>query len=194
MEERDEDIMLAYQIGAQPEVIKVIFFRYKTRILNFCLRMLGNRADAEDVIGDVFLALFAKKYVYDPKAKFSTWLYTVARNSCISRIRKRKKVVSVWFSSKGGRSTPDQWDVEDHQDSASDQLGKREAALCVRKAIGQLPYEQREAVVLREYHRLSYEEISRILNCSLEKVKILIFRGRGQLKEELKSFMEEGRS
>lgn len=192
MEQSDEEIMMEYQSDREPEAVKMIFFRYKTRILNFCLRILGNRADAEDVTGDVFLTLFSGKYVYDPKAKFSTWLYTVARNSCISRMRQRKNLVSVWFSSKGG-SGCDQWDMEDKEDLAGEQLAQREAASRVKRAIGRLPAEQREAIVLREYHRLSYDEISRILNCSLEKVKILIFRGRESLREELKSFIEEER-
>jgi len=191
MEQTDEEIMTEYQSGGEPEGIKMIFFRYKTRILNFCLRMLGNRADAEDVTGEVFLTLFSRKYAYTPEAKFSTWLYTVARNGCISRIRKRKNLVSVWFSSRGS-NTYDQWEIEDTEDLAAEQLAKREAASRVQRAIKQLPYEQREAIVLREYHRLSYDEISRILSCSLEKTKILIFRGRECLRGELKSFIEEG--
>ena len=121
MEQRDEELMMEYRTGGEPEAIKVIFFRYRSRILNFCLRMLGNRADAEDVTGEVFLTLFSKKYAYDPEAKFSTWLYTVARNSCITRIRKRKNLVSVWFSSRGS-SACEQWDVEDPEDLAQSWL------------------------------------------------------------------------
>ena len=182
--------MMEYRSGGEPESIKIIFFRYKARILNFCLRMLGNRADAEDVTGDVFLTLFSGKYAYDPGAKFSTWLYTVARNNCITRIRKRKNLVSIWFSSKASHEY-EQWDVEDHEDQAAEQLSKREAASRVQRAIRLLPDEQREAIILREYHRLSYDEIKQVLDCSKEKVKILIFRGREGLREELKSFIEE---
>ena len=192
MEQSDEEIMMDYQSGREPEAVSIIFFRYKSRVLNFCLRILGNRADAEDVTGDLFLTLFSRKYVYDAKAKFSTWLYTVARNRCISRMRNRQNIVSVWFSSQGS-NTHEQWDIEDSEDLAIEQLAKREAASRVQRAIRQLPYEQREALILREYHRLSYDEISQILNCSLEKVKILIFRGREGLRKELKSFIEEER-
>jgi len=192
MTQSDEDIMMEYHVTGEPELIKAIFFRYRTRILNFCLRMLGNRADAEDVTGEVFLTLFSRKYAYDPEAKFSTWVYTVARNGCLSQIRKRKNLVSLWFSSRGS-STYDQWEIEDTGDLAEEQLGKREAASRVKRAIGQLPYEQREAIVLREYHRLHYADISQILGCSLEKVKILIFRAREQLREDLKMFIEEER-
>jgi RNA polymerase sigma-70 factor (ECF subfamily) len=192
MTQSDEDIMMEYRETGEPELIRAIFFRYRTRILNFCLRILGNRADAEDVTGEVFLRLFSGKYAYDPKAKFSTWIYTVARNGCLTQIRKRKNFVSLWFSSRGN-STYNQWEVEDKEDLAEEQLGKREAASRVKRAIRQLPYEQREAIVLREYHRLHYADISQILGCSLEKVKILIFRARARLKEDLKMFIEEER-
>ncbi len=190
MERTDEEVLKDYLSGNDEKAAQMIFFRYKTRILNFCLRMLGNRADAEDVTADVFLAVFDRKYAYAAGAKFSTWAYTVARNRCISQIRKRKNLVSVWFSSQGSEGH-EGWEQEDPQDIAGRQLEKREEAALVRQAVRQLPYEQREAVVLREYHQLSYEEISQILNCSLEKVKVLIFRGREHLRAELSSLIKE---
>ncbi len=190
MERSDEEILKDHLNGTDEKAAEMIFFRYKTRLLNFCLRMLGNRADAEDVTAEVFLALFARKYTFNPEAKFSTWLYTVARNQCISQIRKRKHLVSVWFSSRQGDGYEER-DLEDAQDLASQELEKKEAAVLVRRAIARLPYEQREVIVLREYHQLSYEEIGQVVYSSLENVKILIFRGRERLKTELSSLMKE---
>jgi len=190
MDQRDEDIMLDYQSG-NDEAIEMIFTRYQDKILNFSMRILGNRADAEDVTGDVFLTLFSKQYAYNHAAKFSTWLYTVARNSCISRIRKRKTLVSVWFTSKESNRA-EQWDIPDTNDLSHDQLEKKETAAYVRQAISRLPLEQKEAIILREYHNLSYEEISKVLNCTLEKVKALIFRARENLRGELIAFIKEG--
>ncbi len=190
MERSDEEILKDYLNGNDERAAQMIFVRYKTRVLNFCLRMLGNRADAEDVTADAFLVLFDRKYAHASGTKFSTWLYTVARNRCISQIRKRKNLVSIWFSSRGSEGY-DAWDPEDPQDIAGRQLEKKEEAVLVRHAVKQLPYEQREAVVLREYHQLNYEEISQILNCSLEKVKVLIFRGRERLRAELSSLIKE---
>lgn len=190
MERSDEEILADYMSGNDEKAAQMIFFRYKTRVLNFCLRMLGSRADAEDVTAEVFLAFFTRRYTPCPEAKFSTWAYTVARNRCISQIRKRKNLVSVWFSSRGSGGY-EEWEQEDPQDIAGRQLEKKEEAALVRRAVQQLPYEQREAVVLREYHQLNYEEISQILNCSLEKVKVLIFRGRERLRAELSSLIQE---
>jgi len=186
----DEDIVLDFQSGHE-EAIQMIFSRYKTRILNFCLRLLGNRADAEDATAEVFLTLFAKKYAFNPQAKFSTWLFTVARNSSISRIRKRKQAVSLWFQDRE-TETWQHLEPEDQKDQSREFLERGETADHVRWAISQLPYEQREAIVLREYHDFKYEQIAQILNCSLEKVKILLFRAREQLRIELASFVKEG--
>src|SRR5262249_31903395 len=99
MDDRDEDLMHQYSQG-NSEALKVIFQRYKTPVFNFALRILGNRADAEDVVSDVFVAVFENKYRFDAKAKFSTWLFTVAHNLCISRIRQRKNLVSMWFKNE----------------------------------------------------------------------------------------------
>ena len=190
MEQSDEDIMLKFQQG-NDGAVTMIFERYQNPILNFCLRILGNRADAEDVTGDVFLALFSKKYSFQPQAKFSTWLYTIARNNCIDRIRKRKNIISVWFTSKEDGST-EQWDIEDKGNLSHEELANKETAHQVRLAITKLPLEQKEAIILREYNKLNYDQIAQILNCSLEKTKVLIFRGRENLREQLASFLKEG--
>ncbi|MBU4333932.1 MAG: DUF134 domain-containing protein, partial [Candidatus Omnitrophica bacterium] len=78
------------------------------------------------------------------------------------------------------------------KDIADAELEKTEAATMVRKAILKLSEEQKEALILREYHNMNYADISEIMSCSLEKVKILIFRAREQLKIELSSFILEG--
>jgi len=192
MERSDEEIMKLYQSG-DTEAMRLIFQRYKFRILNFCFGLLGNRADAEEVAGDVFLALVADRSSYDPSRKFTTWLYTIARYKCISRIRKRKNVVSLWFSSKDNPKG-ETWDIPDESNHPQESLIKKETKRHVRRAISKLPDEQKEAIILRQYHGFSYQQISDVLKCSLEKVKILIFRAKEQLSVDLASFIEEGRS
>ena len=168
----------------------ILFERYKNPILNFCLRILGNRADAEDTTSEVFLSLFAKQYTYHPNAKFSTWLSTIARNCCISRIRTKNNLVSIWFKKEDG--SVDEWDIEDSSELSRASLENKEMAKRVRVSISKLPLEQKEAIVLREYQGLHYEQIAQVLNCSLEKTKILIFRAREQLRDDLSSFVKEG--
>ncbi len=189
MDKQDEDLILEFQQG-KSEALEMLYHRYKQPILNFSLRILSNRADAEDVTAEVFLVLFSKKDSYRSKAKFSTWIFTVAYNACITRIRKRKRVVSLWFT-KDDDPEEKEWEIPDPNSLPSEDLAKKETALQVKRAIQNLPELQKEALVLREYHNLSYEEISQILDCSLENVKILIYRARERLKKTLPSFLRE---
>lgn len=188
MERTDAQIMEDLSKGDKKAAIK-LFERYKSRILNFSLRILGSRADAEDVTSEVFLALISGKYTYTPKAKFSTWAYTVARNSCISIIRKRKKVSGMWTTTEDGTTV--QRDVKDSNENSRETLEKKEAKVLVQEAISALPLEQREAIILREYEKLSYDDIAVTLECSLENVKILIYRARETLRIQLTSFLNE---
>lgn len=189
MGKKDEQLMREFQTGDR-EAMQQLFQHNKVRIFNFCFGMLGNRADAEEVAGDVFLALIKNKYLYDPNRTFSTWIFTIARNMCLNRIRKRKQTVSLWYCSSGSDQY-ESWDVEDQRDQSRESLAKKERAQMVRRAIAGLPFEQREALELKQYHGFSYVEISQILNCSLEKVKILIFRAKEHLKSKLASFIRE---
>ena len=189
-EPTDEQLMLDFQKGDH-DAVEIIFARHKSAILNFSLRILDNRADAEDITADVFVSLFSRKYVFHPEAKFSTWLYTIARNRSIDQLRKRKGMMSFWMKTQDGAESKE-WEVEDKNAFSQKDLEKKEAGEMVQKAIQQLPLEQKEAIILREYQSLSYQQISQILDCSLEKVKILIFRGREQLRETLSPFLKEG--
>lgn len=191
MERTDEELMRLYQAG-DTDAMRHIFQRYKIRILNFCIGILGNRADAEEVAADVFLALVAEKKSYDPTRTFSTWAYTIARYKCISQMRKRKPILSLSYSSED--KDCEMWDIPDTKDQPVEILEKKEIKYQVRRAISKLPSEQKEAIILRQYHGLSYQQISEVLECSLEKVKILIFRAKEQLSIELAAFIEGGRS
>ena len=165
-----------------------IFTRYKKPVFNFALRFLANRAEAEDVASDVFLAVVSGRYHYSPSAKFSTWLFTVTRNACISRIRSSKKMFSLWFKTAQGEDQ--QMDFADHSlpsKRPDHALLKEEQSVFLEKALSKLPLGQREAIILKEFQNMRYEEISKVLNCSLANVKILIFRGRENLRRELKT-------
>jgi len=189
MNETDEALMRAYQAGDQT-AMNQLFEHNKVRILNFCIGLLGSRADAEDIAADVFVALIRHKDSYQPHRTFSTWLFTIARNLCLNRIRQRRKSVTVWFATKTGESR-DSWDIADDREHSRERLQNKERSHAVRQAIADLPIEQREAIVLKQYHGFSYEEISLILNCSLDKVKILIFRAKISLKSKLASYIGE---
>ncbi|MEA3368947.1 MAG: RNA polymerase sigma factor [Candidatus Ratteibacteria bacterium] len=180
---KDEELMMESKFGNR-EALEVIFHRYKVLLFNYAFRIIGNRADAEDVVSDIFLVLSSPKTIYTPKAKFSTWLYTVAHNACISRIRKRKKLVYMWFKRKGD-DTYTELDIPSGQNPVSLNTEDKNVISQIKGAIKKLPLEQREAIILRVYQNLSYAEISEALGYSMSKVKVLIFRAREKLRREL---------
>lgn len=183
MEQTDDELWQSYNSGNQ-EGFEALFHRHKGKVFNFALRMLASRADAEDVTSETFLQLFNRRYQADSRAKLSTWLFTVARNNCLTRLRSAKYSLSMWFKSDDA-GVYEERQVEDDRDLPAEALSKKEAARAVRQAINRLPVEQKEALILREYSGKEYAEIAEILECSLEKVKVLIFRGRERLREEL---------
>ena len=190
MTKSDHELIADYQNG-DSKALEMLFDRYKKPVLNYALRVTGNRADAEDVTSDVMMTIIVKKETYQPIAKFSTWLFTIARNSCINKLRRRKNIFSMWVQNNESGEF-EALDVPDLENLPDHLVKEKEMTLQVRKAIEKLPDTQREALVLREYQNFSYEEISQILGCSLENVKILIFRARERLRQELSSFMTEG--
>lgn len=190
MTKSDQELIADYKNG-DSTALEGLFERYKKPVLNYALRVTGNHADAEDVTSDVMMTIIVKKESYQPIAKFSTWLFTIVRNSCISRLRKRKNIFSMWMQNNQSGEY-ELLDVPDTEALPDHLVKEKELTAQVKKAIEKLPDTQREALVLREYQNLSYEEISRILGCSLENVKILIFRARERLRQELSSFMMEG--
>jgi RNA polymerase sigma-70 factor (ECF subfamily) len=188
----DEEVMMDYQSG-NDTAFRELFHRYETRILHFCQRLLGNRSDAEEAAGEVFLAVVAKRNGYHAGHKVSTWLYTIAHHKCVDRVRRRR-----WMVPLGGmrEDTEDEapGDPPAEQASVVETLSRDDVGRRVRQALAGLPEKQRAAIVLRQYHECSYEQISEILRCSLANVKILIFRGKEQLRKDLASFVKEERT
>lgn len=180
----DEELMSKFQEGDM-SAVEGVFNRYKCAVFNFALRYLANRAEAEDVAGEVFLTVVSGRYQYSPNAKFSTWLFTVTRNACISRIRSGKKFFSLWFKTDTGQEQEMQF--PDTASPGPDELIKKEQSAILERALAHLPLGQREAIILREYQDMSYDDIAKVLNCSLSNVKILIYRGRESLRKELKT-------
>jgi RNA polymerase sigma-70 factor, ECF subfamily len=189
MERTDEELLNAYSSG-EATAFEALFHRHKGKVFNFALRMLADRAEAEDVTSETFIQLFNKRYRDTGQAKMTTWLFTVARNACLTRLRSRKLFQPMWFK-RNATDDYEEWDIPDTADSPSETLRKKEMAKAVRRAVLALPDEQKEAVILREYFQKEYAEIALILDCSLEKVKILIFRGRENLRLELAAVIKE---
>jgi len=181
----DEKLILRFQegdINAYNELVK----RYKDRLLNFVFRYFNNREQAEDVVQDTLIKLYTHASYYKNIAKFSTWIFTIAKNNALTELRKnkRKQTDSLW--TEDGQvidinSKEQSLDVKVQNEIAIDQLNK---------FLDEIPENFRMAVVLRDFQELSYDEISKILEIPIGTIKSRINRGRIQLAEKMKHFKE----
>ena len=183
----DEELINGFYLGRE-RFFDELFSRYKGKIFNFALRLLDNRADAEDATADVFLKLYENRWSYEPRAKFSTWLFAVTRNACLSRIRQKKPVLSMWFKKDGEDKS---FDVPDEQDGPQDEMIKRDVQRQVQEALAKLPMDQKEVLVLREFQQFSYQDIAQITGLSLNNVKVMIHRARVSMQTLLPSSLKE---
>ena len=181
----DEKLILRFQegdINAYNELVK----RYKDRLFNFVLRYFNNAEQAEDVVQDTLIKLYTHASYYKNVAKFSTWIFTIAKNNALTELRKnkRKKTDSLWTDD--GQVI----DINSKEESLDSKVQNEIAIDQLNKFLDEIPENFRMAVVLRDFQELSYEEISKILEIPIGTIKSRINRGRIQLAEKMKHFKE----
>jgi len=168
--------------------------KYKQPVMNLAARTLRDQTEAEDLAQNVFVQVFKSAARYQTTAKFSTWLFTIARNLCLNEIRRRSRHPAESLDAPH----PDNEDQPKHQledprnASPPDSLLQGELVKKIEEAIATLPENQRMALLLCRQDELSYEEIAVVLGCSLSATKSLIHRGRETLKEKLKPYLHTG--
>ena len=181
----DEKLILRFQegdINTYNELVK----RYKDRLLNFVFRYFNNVEQAEDVVQDTLIKLYTHASYYKNVAKFSTWIFTIAKNNALTELRKnkRKKTDSLWTDD--GKFI----DISSKEESLESKVQNEIAIDQLNKFLDEIPENFRIAVVLRDFQELSYEEISKILEIPIGTIKSRINRGRIQLAEKMKHFKE----
>ncbi len=168
--------------------------KYKQPLFNFICRTLRDEAESEDLAQNVFLQVYKSRQRYEPTAKFSTWLFTIARNLCLNEIRRRSRhpAESIEENHTENEDVPQRQYEDKKSFLPADQILHGELAQKIEEAIAALPETQRTAILLCRQDDLSYEEIAAILNCSLSATKSLIHRGRETLKDKLKPYLKSG--
>jgi RNA polymerase sigma-70 factor (ECF subfamily) len=168
--------------------------KYKQPLFNFVFRTLRDETETEDVAQNTFLQVWKSRARYERTAKFSTWLFTIARNLCLNEIRRRSRHPAESLEETHA----------EHDDQPSRQYEDKkiflptetalhgELAQKIEEALAELPENQRTAILLCRQDELSYEEIAEVLDCSLSATKSLIHRGREMLKEKLKPYLQSG--
>lgn len=167
--------------------------KYKQPVMNLVYWMIHDATEAEDLAQNVFIQVHKSAHRYRSEAKFSTWLYTIARNLCLNEIRRRSRHQSESLDaprSPGETSAPQFEDKTVFSPPASLLRGELEAK--VDEAVAALPENQRLAILLCRQEDLSYDDISEVLGCSLSATKSLIHRARETLKQRLKPYLVSG--
>jgi RNA polymerase sigma-70 factor (ECF subfamily) len=155
---------------------------YQHRVFGVALRMLGNRAEAEDVAQEAFVRAHRALGAFRGDAKLSTWLYAITSRLCLNRLASGERRMAR----QGEDALLRLSDAGPRPDAA---LERRELETALGRAIAELPEDRRIVVVLRDLEGLSYEEIAQVLELELGTVRSRLHRARAELKEKLERFL-----
>lgn len=189
MNPSDEE-MVASILAGQRDLFADLVGRYQGRLVNYLYRMLRNEEDAHDLAQEVFIKIYGALDRFDPRYRFSTWLFRVAQNAAIDTIRKRRlKLVSIHRDDADGDGGD--WELPGNDPTPYQDARNVERGSAIHRAIEELPWEYRELITLRHYGELSYDEIATLKEMPLGTVKNKLFRGRQMLKEQLKDYLTD---
>ncbi|TNJ63585.1 sigma-70 family RNA polymerase sigma factor [Paenibacillus hemerocallicola] len=165
--------------------------RYERKILSYIYHMLKSarmETMAEDLCSETFYKAYRSLHSFrEIEASFSTWLYTIARNTVLSELRKNK---SVHVSLEQNDAWSLAMTLASSEYTPEQKMLRNEKVSMVRDAINNLPEKQRSALILREYDQMDYQEIANILGQTVSSVKSLLFRARASIKMQLEPYME----
>ncbi len=168
----DEELMLRYANGDM-DAFDDLFQRHKQSVYAFIHQFLKQSDFSDDLFQEVFLRIIRHRERYRPTAKFSTWLFTIARSVCIDAIRKggQANVISLFPDSESRDGISTIQSLTAHEKNPREATAQREIQTVVREIMRALPEKQREILLLREKTELTFEEIGRVLGCSANTAK-----------------------
>ncbi|MGE5344818.1 MAG: RNA polymerase sigma factor, partial [Acidithiobacillales bacterium] len=183
--ERDDAELVRRILAGEGEHFETLVARYQTRLFRFICRYTNDAEDARDVTQEVFLKVYGALDSFDPRYRFSTWLFRVAGNAAIDHLRRRRgRTVSLDLP-------PDQEgdahaiEPRDQRPDPLEELKRMRLRRAIDEAIRKLPDDYRELISLRHYGELPYEEIAELKRLPLGTVKNKLFRARQALRDLL---------
>ena len=189
MTRTDEELVARATAGDQDSFNQLVS-RWERPIYALAYRTLGREEEARDVVQEAFLRAYRGLKGFKGEAKFSSWLYRITQNLCRDWIRKERRAPIVQVP-----EGVDPVDLADAQvspsESVEDLVGRREMSQAVAKAMAELPEEQRVAIMLKEYHGLTFQEIADQLECPLSTVKTRLYQGLSVLRRRLERRQSE---
>jgi RNA polymerase sigma-70 factor (ECF subfamily) len=173
----DEEIFALVRENSDEQAFRTLYRRYDKRLYAYCLRALGNADDAQDVFQTIAMTIYDKRASFID-GSFAAWLFTITRNMCLKALRNRKHTTEL----------DEEIHTRDEVRSHSDDFLLKDA---LQKAIKGLAAEFREALELRYFDDLSYEEIAATLGITVSLAKVRVFRAKKQLTTNLAPILGE---
>jgi RNA polymerase sigma-70 factor (ECF subfamily) len=190
----DPDVALMQRVrGGDMAAFRDLFAKYGEAVLNFAYRFVSNRHRAEELTQDAFLQIYRARDRYEPKARFSTYLYRVVTNLCLNELRRfeyqgRTEPLEgrpLADGEEGIRELPDE-----EIPAIEDRLAGVETGVRIQKVLDKLPANQKSALLLSRVEGLSYQEVAECLDTTESAVKSLIFRATQALRSELADLLK----
>jgi RNA polymerase sigma-70 factor (ECF subfamily) len=178
----DEELV-AKSIRGDADSFNELILRWERPIYALAYRTIGREEDARDVCQETFLRAFRALPGFRGQAKFSSWLYRIALNLCRDWVRRERRTPVV--------QPPEEVDLMDlaaarePSEPIEELVARKDLARAVERAMARLPEEQRTAIILKEYHGLTFQEIADLVGCPLSTVKTRLYQGLTVLRREL---------
>ncbi|MEZ6197525.1 MAG: sigma-70 family RNA polymerase sigma factor [Planctomycetota bacterium] len=181
--ELDDAILVTRTRAGDERAFEELVRRYTPKVWSLVTGMIRDRDACEDVVQDVFFKVHTKLDLFEGKSRFFTWVYRIAFNTATDWLKKKRTDRSI--------ETEDftLFEVEAPGDAPDAGLRENELEGRLAAAVAELPEKYRDILVLREYERLSYDEIAEVRSCSPGTVESRLFRARARLKDKLKGLL-----
>lgn len=178
----DEELVTR-SMGGDSDSFNQLILRWERPIYSLAYRVLGREEDARDVCQETFLRAFRALPGFKGQAKFSSWLYRIALNLCRDWIRRQRRAPMIQIPEDADpvEMVGEQGPVE----SVETLVARRELSAVVEAAMAQLPEEQRTAIILKEYHGMTFQEIADLQGCPLSTVKTRLYQGLSVVRRSL---------
>lgn len=189
----DPDVQLMLRLKAgEEEAFRELFEKHARAIVNFSYQFVGSRARAEELTQEVFLQLYRAAPRYEPQARFTTWLYRIATNTCLNEARRPERRFATRPLEHRQDEAGERAEIafaDPDAERGDDALAGRELEDRIRQVLAELPGQQRAALVMSRVDGMSYGEVAEALECSESAVKSLVFRATATMRKQLAEFL-----
>ena len=177
-----DEILIARIVSGEQSAFRLLIVRYEQLVFTMVLRIVGRREEAEEVAQDVFLKVYSSLSTFEGKSKFSSWLYRIAYNTALTKIRGQRKDVSLLDNESMARVTENKGSTAVYNESE-----QTFRAAYISEAIKMLSTDDATVITLFYLSEQSIEEIAMILGIEKNAVKVRLHRARKKLKEQIEA-------